>query len=194
LAEWKAQLDITSTNAYIPLQPQFFEQMENQKKTAEYRSYLMNEVERLWFMNMESHFIMHMAEARQGTTHSDKQPDRTLKKKCKYHITALHKLDTPLYPNDRRLQQRNPQGPIYMTKKPPVELIKLWMDKGKEKEKETWEASPIETWGNDPPEDPKPPSPPLPQKTEEQKHAAMHWSFCQEPDCQYHQGHQSFYM
>jgi hypothetical protein len=185
------------------LQPQFFEQLENQEKKAEYQSYLMNNVRQLWYFNTESHFVAHMAEVSAGRGHNDKQLDGTSKRKWKYPINTLYKLDTPLYPNDQQLQKKNPRGPVYTTMKPNVKLTKLWHnDQVKMPRKPTkedmkkinkpngfiyWEAAPIETWGIDPPSSPKPPSPPPLTKTDKQKHAAMHWSFCRKrPDCPYH--------
>jgi hypothetical protein len=50
------------TDAYIPLQPQSFEQLESQEKEGEYRNYQMKDVKRLWYMNTESCFITHMTE------------------------------------------------------------------------------------------------------------------------------------
>ena len=67
-----------------------------------------------------------MAAVELGQLHEDKRPDGTPKRKWKYPITTLYKLDTPLYPKDRRLEGRYPQGPVYTTSKPNVKMTKLW--------------------------------------------------------------------
>ena len=67
-----------------------------------------------------------MAVVELGQLHDDKRPDGTPKRKWKYPITTFYKLDTPLFPKDRRLEGRNPQGPVYTTSKPDVKMTKLW--------------------------------------------------------------------
>ena len=147
-----------------------------------------------------------MAAVETGQLHEDKRPDGTPKRKWKYPITTFYKLDTPLYLKDRRLEGRNPQGPVYTTSKPNVKMTKLWSHQHEEilkmvtdpKELEqaigainrpdgvlvpdqtsdAWEASPIETWGPPDPKMLKLLTPPPPTQTEEQEHAMKHWSFC----------------
>jgi hypothetical protein len=80
------------TDAILPLSLQFFDEMESQKKTAEYRNYEMDRVKRLWFMNMETKKITHCADIEPARRHNDTRPDRTLKQKYKYPITALYYL------------------------------------------------------------------------------------------------------
>ena len=53
-----------------------------------------------------------------GQLHEDKRPNRTPKRKWKYPIMTLYKLNMPLYPKDQYLEGRNPQGPVY----PPANL------------------------------------------------------------------------
>ena len=219
-----AEFDVEDSrkDAYLPLSPEHFAEMEKQNKMSEYRSYLMEDVERLWFLNTQDKLIIHMAAAELGQLHEDKRPNGTPRRKWGCPIMTLYKLDTPLYLEDRRLEGRNPQGPVYTTSKPDVKVTKLWSHQHegilktvtdpKELEQaigminkpdgvlvlaETqwehpisnkWEAIPIETWRLLDPEMPKPPTPPLPTQTEEQEHTMKHWSFCQNPDCKYHQG------
>ena len=161
-----------------------------------------------------------MAAVELGQLHEDKRPDGIPKRTRKYPITTLYKLNTPLYLKDQRLEGQNPQGPVYMTSKPDMKMTKLWSHQHegtlktvtdpKELEqaigainkpdgvlvpdpiRDTWEAIPIETWGLPNPKMPKLPTPlPLTQ-TKEQEHAMKHWSFCQNPDCKYHRGNQSY--
>ena len=116
----------STKDAYLPLAPEHFAEMEKQNKTSEYRSYLMEDIERLWFLNTQDKLVTHMAAVETGQLHKDKSPDGTPRRKWKYPITTLYKLDTPLYPKDRRLEGRNPQGPVYTTSKPEVKMTKLW--------------------------------------------------------------------
>ena len=69
-------------------------------KKSEYRSYLMEDIEQLWFLNTQDKLVTHMAAVEMGQLHKDKRPDGTLKRKWKYPITTFYKLDTPLYPKD----------------------------------------------------------------------------------------------
>ena len=209
-------------DAYLPLSPEHFAEMEKQNKTSEYRSYLIEDVERPWFLNTQDKLVTHMAVVELGQLHEDKKPDGTPKRKWKYPITTFYKLNTPLYLKDRHLEGRNPQGPVYMTSKPNVKMTKLWSHRHKgvwetvtDPDKleqaietinepdgvlvpdpigDTWEAIPIETWGPPNPEMPKLPTPPPPTRTEEQEHAMKHWSFCRNPDYKYHRGNQSYYV
>ena len=87
-------------DAYLPLAPEHFAEMEKQNKTSEYRSYLMEDIERLWFLNTQDKLVTHMAAVETGQLHEDKRPDGTPKRKWKYPITTFYKLDTPLYPKD----------------------------------------------------------------------------------------------
>ena len=86
----------------------------------------MEDIERLWFLNTQDKLVTHMAAVETGQLHNDKQPDGTPRRKWKYPITTLYKLDTPIYPKERRLEGRNPQGPVYTTSKPEVKMTKLW--------------------------------------------------------------------
>jgi hypothetical protein len=123
-----ARFDVEDSrmDAYLPLSPEHFAEMEKQNKTSEYRSYLIEDIERLWFLNTQDKLVTHMAAVETGQFHEDKRPDGTPKRKWKYPITTLYKLDTPLYPKDRCLEGQNPQGPVYTTSKPNVKMTKLW--------------------------------------------------------------------
>ena len=116
----------STKDTYLLLSPEHFAEMEKQNKTSEYRSYLMEDIERLWFLNTQDKLVTHMAVVETGQLHNNKRPDGTPKRKWKYPITTLYKLDTPLYPKDRRLEGQNPQGPVYMTSKSDVKMTKLW--------------------------------------------------------------------
>ena len=115
-------------DAYLPLSLEQFSEMEKQNKTPEYKSYLMEDIERLWSLNTQDKLVTHMAVVELGQPHEDKRPDGTPKRKWKYPITTFYKLDTPLYPKEQRLEGRSPQGPVYTTSKPNVKMTKLWSD------------------------------------------------------------------
>ena len=112
-------------DTYLPLSPEDFAEMEKQNKTSEYRSYLMEDIKRLWFLNTKDKLVTNMAAVELGQLHTDKRPDGTPKRKRKYPITTFYRLDTPLYPKDQRLEGWNPQGPVY-TSKPDIKMTKLW--------------------------------------------------------------------
>ena len=76
----------STKDAYLPLAPEHFAEMEKQNKTSEYRSYLMEDIERLRFLNTQDKLVTHMAAVETGQLHEDKKPDGTPKRKWKYPI------------------------------------------------------------------------------------------------------------
>ena len=124
-----------SEDAILPLNSQFFEELVNQRKSAEYRNYHMPIVKRLWLMNTETHLITHMAEVEGPQEHQDFQPNGIKKRQWKYAIISLYSLDQPAIPEDQRLISTNPSGPVYQ-------------------EKSSIHSSLTRIWSISPPEDP----------------------------------------
>jgi hypothetical protein len=74
--EWLSQED-----AILPIEPRFINDIKQGKKTAEYRSYIMPKVKRIWFCpNRGRRHITLMAEVLPAEEHNDKRPDGTKKR------------------------------------------------------------------------------------------------------------------
>ena len=84
------------TQGLLPLLPQFFEEIETQRKTYEYRNHLFPDVWKMWLVNTENDKITHMIEVGNGEEHNDKRPDGSSKRKYWYPILACYKLDQSL--------------------------------------------------------------------------------------------------
>jgi len=104
-------------DAILPLNPVFFQELENQRKTAEYRNYHMPIIKRIWFWNTETRSVTHMAEVDKPQTHSDHRANGTKKRHWKYPIITLYKLEAPIVSNDVRLDYSRPNGPVYQQEK-----------------------------------------------------------------------------
>jgi hypothetical protein len=161
--------------------------METWKETSRRSNCLMTKVQRLWLLNEETQQITHLVEV------DSAEPEG---RQYKYPIRNLYTLKKPMQMDNPSLLREWPGGPVFMKAPPITPVIKLWSIKVDEPiQMNNREAAPIETWGlPSRPSSPSPPSPPPKQKTDEQKHAGMHWSVCRNPDCEYHCGHQSYYI
>jgi len=104
-------------DAILPLNPVFFQELENQRKTAEYRNYHMPIIKRIWFWNTETRSVTHMAEVDKPQAHSDHRANGTKKRQWKYPIITLYKLEAPVISNDVRLDYSRPNGPVYQQEK-----------------------------------------------------------------------------
>ena len=74
--EWPTQ----TTDAILPIEPKFLNEIIQGTKKAEYRSYLMPKIKRLWFCpNKGPRKISIMAEVEPAETHKDLRTDGTPK-------------------------------------------------------------------------------------------------------------------
>ena len=88
--------DFKETQGLLPLQPQFFNEIETRRKTYEYRNHLFPNVQKMWLVSTEMKMITHMIEVGKGEEHSDTRFDGSPKRKYRYPILACHKLDEPI--------------------------------------------------------------------------------------------------
>jgi hypothetical protein len=103
-------------DAIIPIHPQFIQKMRNQEKLAEYRSYYMKRVKRIWLMDIETCLISYMIEVEKPQRHQDLRQDGSRKRKWKYSIISFYSLDIPTPPMDQKLMGKNPSGPAFQKK------------------------------------------------------------------------------
>jgi hypothetical protein len=108
--------DEETEDAILPIHPQFLPKIHTQEKSAEYRSYHMEKIKRMWLMDTETHLISHMAEVEGPQEHQDMHQDGTKKRKWKYPITTFYSLENPTPPRDPRLSGPRPSGPIFREK------------------------------------------------------------------------------
>jgi hypothetical protein len=101
------------TDAILPIRQEFLDQIMEGTKVAEYRSYEMPTVQRLWFMPVGQPHITHMAEVLPGKQHMDIRPDGTKKRPWKYEYTTVYQLPRPFIYRDPRLLCDKPSGPVY---------------------------------------------------------------------------------
>ena len=117
------------TDVILPIQDQFINDIRKRRKKAEYRSYLLPGVERLWFCPTgDPHRrITLMAEVYPGKTHQDKRDDGTPKKTYKYVFKEV--FDTlPFKCSNPKLLSPKPQGPIYPLLPPITKCESIWKE------------------------------------------------------------------
>jgi hypothetical protein len=103
-------------DAILPIHSRFLQELCSQEKVAEYRSYHMERVHRLWFMDTETHLITHMAEVDGPQEHQDLRQDKTKKRHWKYPIITFYSLDIPASSMHQKLQGPKPSGPVFQEK------------------------------------------------------------------------------
>jgi hypothetical protein len=107
--EWLSQED-----AILPIEPRFINDIKQGKKTAEYRSYIMPKVKRIWFCpNRGKRHITLMAKVLPAEEHNDKRPDGTKKRPYRYRFQQLYLVNKPFVYQDERLTGKHPSGPVY---------------------------------------------------------------------------------
>ena len=114
--------DFKVTQGLLPLLPQFFGEIETQKKTYKYRNHLFPEVQKMWLVNTETDRITHMIEVGKGEEHNDKRPDGSSKRKYRYPILTCHKLGQTL----PRCLKVPIQGFETIINNPTNNLTKIW--------------------------------------------------------------------
>jgi hypothetical protein len=112
-------------DAILPIQSDLLQQAVKGDKIAEYRSYLIPNVQRLWFCDNTSRLVTHMAEVSPGTTHQDRRPNGTFKRPYRYCYQRFYRVITPFRPTQEELLQFEPTGPVLIPY-PMQGTILLW--------------------------------------------------------------------
>jgi hypothetical protein len=111
------------TDVVLPILPELLQQIQEGTKIAEYRSYRMDNVQRIWFCaNHNQQQITVMAEVTPAEIHDDRRPDGTFKRPYKYRFRRVFNLKTPFTCNHPRLKEEKPSGPVTLNNKPKSSL------------------------------------------------------------------------